>query len=132
MKKRSGLLIFMSVVMIIFGIYGLSKTLPVLNTLGAWGWGLTAFSGVSSSDMNIIYAIIIFSVVFYFLMVIAGIAGFACSHKKPLENFAGLLFVLSIILLIISINIQTFGALDVVYIIIIIIYSEGAGFCVEE
>ena len=132
MKKRSGLLIVMSIVVLIFGIYGLSKVVPVLSQLNTWGWSLTAFSGISNSDLTVVYALIIFSLIFYCLMLIAGIAGFVCNNKKTLIKLSDLLAVLSIILLIISIVIKTFGFLDVFYVLTIIAYNEGAGFCIQN
>lgn len=131
MKKRSSLLIFMSIIVLIFGIYGLSQVLPVLSQLNSLGWVMTSFIGISYGDLTAVYALIIFSLIFYILMMIAGIAGFVCNNKKALIRFADLLAVLSVILLIISIAIQTFGFMDVFYIIIIVVYSEGAGFCIQ-
>ena len=93
---------------------------------------MTSFTGTSYSDLTAVYALIIFSVILYILMMIAGIAGFVCNNKKALIKFADLLAVLSVILLIISIAIQTFGFLDVFYIIIIVIYCEGASFCIQD
>lgn len=131
MKKRSGLLIFMSVVVLVFGIYGISKVFPILSQLNSVGWVMTSFIGTSYSDLTAVYAITIFSLILYCLMVIAGIAGFVCNNKKALNRFATLLGILSIIMLIISIAIQTFGFLDVFYVIIIVIYGEGADSCIQ-
>ena len=132
MKKRSGLLIFMSVVVLVFGIYGISKVFPILSQLNLLGWVMTSFIRTSYSDLTAVYTITIFSLILYCLMVIAGIAGFVCNNKKALNIFAALLGILSIIMLIISIGIQTFGFLDVFYVIIIVIYGEGADFCIQD
>ena len=132
MKKTSGLLVVMSIVVLIFGIYGLSKILPALSQLHSWGWSLTAFSGISNTDFTAVYALLILSLIFYSLMMIAGIAGFVCNNKKSLIKLSNLLAVLSVILLIISLVIKTFGFLDLFYLIIIIIYNEGAGFCIQN
>ena len=132
MKKKSTMLVVMSIINTILGAIGIIAIIFFLRVLSSFGVGIFDVDVIETLGYGQVFpGTIAVSIVLVLLLLASGIFGLACRSKKAIAILGIIMIILTIVSVILNIASSGYFVVPLIALVPTVLYLIGALQCVE-